>query len=74
MITADLDQQLHGWSIDAIDNYDGCAVFLQKLEEHPVWEQTVHSMRTYVFDGSSRIDEISHHNPVAHVNELAIAL
>lgn len=38
MITADLDQQLHGWSIDAIDNHDGCAVFLQKLEEHTVWD------------------------------------
>ena len=38
MITADLDQQLHGWSIDAIDNHDGCVVFLQKLEEHTVWD------------------------------------
>lgn len=38
MITADLDQQLHGWSIDAIDNHNGCAVFLQKLEEHTVWD------------------------------------
>lgn len=36
MITADFDQQLHGWSIDAIDNHDGCVVCLQKLEEHSV--------------------------------------
>lgn len=36
MITADFDQQLHGWSIDAIDNHDGCVVCLQKLEEHTV--------------------------------------
>ena len=38
MITADLDQQLHGGSIDAIDNNDGCVVCLQKLEEHTVWD------------------------------------
>ena len=37
-IIADLDQQFHGWSIDAIDNHDGCVVFLQKLEEHTVWD------------------------------------
>ena len=36
MITADLDQQLHGWSIDAIDNHDGCIICLEKLEEHSV--------------------------------------
>lgn len=33
MITADLDQQLHGWSIDAIDNHDGCVVFLEEFEQ-----------------------------------------
>ena len=36
MITADLDQQLHGWSIDAIDNYDGCVICLEKLEQYSV--------------------------------------
>lgn len=36
MITADLNQQLHGWSIDAIDNHDGCVICLEKLEEHTV--------------------------------------
>lgn len=36
MITADLDQQLHGWSIDAIDDNDGRVVCLQKLEKHVV--------------------------------------
>lgn len=36
MITADLDQQLHGWSIDAIDHNDGCVVCLEKLEKHAV--------------------------------------
>lgn len=36
MITADLDQQLHGWSIDAIDNHDGCVICLEKFEEHSV--------------------------------------
>lgn len=38
MITADLDQQLHGWSVDTIDHNDGCVVCLQKLEEHTVWD------------------------------------
>lgn len=38
MITAALDQQLHGWSIDAIDNHNGCVVFLQELEKHTVWD------------------------------------
>ena len=36
MITADLDQQLHGWSIDAIDDNDGCVICFEKLEEHAV--------------------------------------
>lgn len=36
MITADLDQQLHGGSIDAIDNHDGCIICLQELEKHAV--------------------------------------
>ena len=33
---ADLDEQLHGRSIDTIDDNDGCIVCLQKLEQYAV--------------------------------------
>ena len=33
---ADLDEQLHRWSIDTIDDNDGCIVCLQKLEQYAV--------------------------------------
>lgn len=36
------------------------------------FSQTVQLMRTHVLDGSSSVDEISHHDPVAHVGEHAI--
>lgn len=32
-VCADLDQQFHGWSVDAIDNDDGCVVFQEELEQ-----------------------------------------
>ena len=33
---ADLDDRLHRWSIDTIDDNDGCIVRLEKFEQHAV--------------------------------------
>lgn len=46
--------------------------FLLRFAKVDCFSQTVQLMRTYVFDGSGRIDEVSHHNPVAHVDERAV--
>ena len=43
---ADLDEQLHRWSIDTIDDNDGCIVCLQKLEQYAVGDD-VAAIATY---------------------------
>lgn len=53
---ADLDEQLHRWSIDTIDDNDGCIVCLQKLEQYAVGDD-VAAIATYpliIPDGHER--------------------
>ena len=53
---ADLDEQLHRWSIDTIDDNDGCIICLQKLEKHAVGDDGA-AIATYpliIADGHER--------------------
>lgn len=53
---ADLDEQLHRWSIDTIDDNDRCIVCLQKLEQYAVGNDgaTVAAHPLIIPDGHER--------------------
>lgn len=55
MITADLDQQLHGWSIDAIDNHDGCIICLENLSGSQVENCSLSSHVSELMDGDVEV-------------------
>lgn len=53
---ADLNEQLHGRSIDTIDDNDGCIACLQKLEQYAVGDEvaTVAAHPLIIPDGHER--------------------
>ena len=55
-VCADLDDQLHGWSIDTIDDNDGCIIFLEEFEKHAVGDDgaTVAAHPLIIPDGHER--------------------
>lgn len=62
------DQQLGDHCARHVE-YDALLALFVKAD---CFSQTVHVMRTDVFNGSSSIDEVSHHNSVAQVERLAV--
>ena len=54
-LIADLDQQLHGWSIDAIDNHDGCVICLENLSGSQVENCSLSSHVSELMDGDVEV-------------------